>query len=64
MKNLTIGDYGTVSPDYSDIEIPKEAMRNVIAPKIPMEYKIKMPEHLTSLSKITKDIDLRLSKLW
>ncbi|SCK14461.1 hypothetical protein [Vogesella sp. LIG4] len=34
IKELTIGDYTTVSPFYSDIEIPKEAMRNVITPKL------------------------------
>lgn len=34
MEGLIFGDYTTVSPYYSDIEIPKEAMRNVITPKI------------------------------
>ena len=31
---LTIGDYGIVSPNYSDIDIIPEAMLNVTAPKI------------------------------
>lgn len=32
--NVVLGDYGIVSPDYSDISIPPEAMLNVLAPKI------------------------------
>lgn len=32
--DFSFGDYGIVSPDYSDLEIIPEAMRNVTAPKI------------------------------
>ena len=32
--SVVLGDYGIVSPDYSDIGIPPEAMLNVLAPKI------------------------------
>jgi Beta protein len=32
--NVVLGDYGIVSPNYSDISIPPEAMLNVLAPKI------------------------------
>lgn len=31
---LTLGDYGIVSPNYSDLDIPAAAIRNVTAPKI------------------------------
>jgi hypothetical protein len=37
-ERLTFGDYTIVSPLYSDIEIPPEAMRNVTAPKIAYSY--------------------------
>ncbi len=35
---LSFGDYGIVSPDYSDLDIIPEAMRNVTAPKILYSY--------------------------
>lgn len=33
-SNIFLGDYTVVSPQYSDIEIPPEAMQNVIAAKV------------------------------
>jgi hypothetical protein len=36
--SLTLGDYTIVSPLYSDLDIPPEAMRNVTAPKITYSY--------------------------
>ncbi|MEM4986270.1 hypothetical protein V8G57_02605 [Collimonas sp. H4R21] len=36
--NLYLGDYTVVSPLYSDIDIPKESMRNVTAPKIAYSF--------------------------
>ncbi len=36
--SLTFGDYGTVSPNYSDIDIPATSMRRVTAPKIIYSY--------------------------
>jgi hypothetical protein len=38
-SNISLGDYTVVSPLYSDISIPPEAMRNVTAPKIVYSYK-------------------------
>ncbi|WP_345860136.1 beta family protein [Shewanella algae] len=35
---VTIGDYTTVSPDYSDADIPKNAMRKVMTPKVIYPY--------------------------
>jgi len=32
--DLVLGDYGVVSPDYSDVNISPEMMQNVITPKI------------------------------
>lgn len=37
--NLTLGDYTVVSPLYSDIDIPLEAMRSVTTAKITYSYK-------------------------
>lgn len=34
LYNIVIGDYGMVSPNYSDLDIIPEAMQNVTAPKI------------------------------
>ena len=36
--NIHLGDYTVVSPYYSDVDIPKEAMQNVTAPKIIYSY--------------------------
>ena len=36
--NMVLGDYGVISPDYSDIKIPSNAMLNVMAPKIIYTY--------------------------
>ncbi|WP_028580423.1 beta family protein [Desulfogranum japonicum] len=36
--DLYLGDYGSVSPDFSEIDIIPEAMRNVTAPKIIYAY--------------------------
>jgi hypothetical protein len=35
---ITLGDYCTVSPNYSDIDIPPGAMQNITAPKIIYTY--------------------------
>ncbi|MDP3672682.1 MAG: hypothetical protein Q8R69_23700 [Telluria sp.] len=37
-ERIVIGDYTIVSPLYSDIDIPPEALRNVTAPKIVYSY--------------------------
>lgn len=37
-ERLVLGDYTIVSPLYSDLEIPPEALRNVTAPKITYSY--------------------------
>lgn len=39
-----------------DIPIERGSEQLIFAPKIPMEYKIRMPDHLKSLDKITKEI--------
>jgi hypothetical protein len=39
--DLTLGDYATVSPNYSDVDIPGGAMRNITAPKIIYSYENK-----------------------
>lgn len=36
--NLYLGDYTIVSPLYSDLDIPKESLRTVTAPKIAYSY--------------------------
>lgn len=36
--NIYLGDYTVVSPYYSDVDIPKEAMQNVTAPKVIYSY--------------------------
>lgn len=36
--DLFLGDYGIVSPDYSDVTIPAEVMQNVLTPKIVYSY--------------------------
>jgi len=38
IDNLFLGDYTVVSPLYSDLDIIKEALRNVTAPKITYSY--------------------------
>jgi len=38
VENLVLGDYTVVSPMYSDLDIRKEAMRNVTTPKITYSY--------------------------
>lgn len=38
LEQLFLGDYGIVSPYYSDLTIPPEAMRNVMAPKVLYPY--------------------------
>lgn len=37
-SNISLGDYTIVSPNYSDLEIPDEAMQNVIAAKAIYSY--------------------------
>lgn len=37
-ERLVLGDYTIVSPLYSDLDIPPEALRNVTAPKITYSY--------------------------
>ncbi|WP_419204682.1 beta family protein [Bordetella trematum] len=37
-RNIYLGDYTVVSPYYSDVDIPKEAMQNVTAPKVIYSY--------------------------
>lgn len=39
-----------------EIPIERSESNPVFAPKIPMEYKLRMPGHLVSLNKITKDV--------
>lgn len=39
-----------------EIPIERNSDNPIFAPKIPMEYKLRMPGHLSSLGKITKDI--------
>jgi len=36
--NIVMGDYGIVSPNYSELDIIPEAMRNITAPKILYSY--------------------------
>ncbi|MEZ0123398.1 MAG: hypothetical protein AB9Q21_12690 [Candidatus Reddybacter sp.] len=38
---IVLGDYGSISPNYSDANIPKEAMQNVMTPKIIYAYEDK-----------------------
>jgi hypothetical protein len=37
-QTLTLGDYATVSPNYSDINLPGNIMQNITAPKIIYSY--------------------------
>lgn len=50
LKNIT------ESVVNGDIPIERSADNPVFAPKIPMEYKIRMASHLNNLEKITKEI--------
>lgn len=38
IKNIELGDYTVITPDYSDIDIPPAALRKVMTPKVVYSY--------------------------